>query len=81
MSVATIVLLVIVFVAIVVVALSLISLATSLLRTASNLSKVNAEIDAIPGKTQPVEQIVDSMRKDLTEAQNALEGVLAKPRH
>jgi cell division protein FtsL len=79
-SVATIVLIVIILVMILVAAAYLISLARSLMRVAANLSAVNAEIKEIPRKTEPLNPILDSLSKDLREAQGALEGVLAKPR-
>jgi len=80
MSLAAIVLVIIIVVMVLVVAAYLMSLASSLMKVASNLSKVNAAISEIPGKTAPVEDVLNSLRKDLGEAQGALEGVLAKPR-
>jgi len=81
MSAAVIVLLAIIVVAILVIAAYLISFASSLMRVASNLSTVNAAITQIPRKTEPVAPILDSLRRDLGEAQGLLEGILAKPRN
>lgn len=80
MSIATIVLILIILVMILVAAAYLISLARSLMRVATNLSEVNAAINEIPRKTEPLNPILDSLNKDLREARSALEGVLAKPR-
>ncbi|PZS23170.1 MAG: hypothetical protein DLM61_24485 [Pseudonocardiales bacterium] len=80
MPVEAIVLVVIIVVAVLVIAAYLISLASSLLKVASNLSTVNRAIADIPRQTEPVGPIVESLKKDLREAQTLLEGILAKPR-
>lgn len=80
MSAATIVLLLIVLVTILVAAASLASIAASLMRVVRNLSTANEAIAEIPRKTEPVAPIIDSLRRDLGEAQGLLESILAKPR-
>lgn len=80
MHAAVIVTIVLITLTVLVLAAYLIAIAVALRQVSERLSTVISDVRAIPGKTQPVPGILNNMKSDLTGAQGALEGLLARKR-
>jgi HAMP domain-containing protein len=80
MPAAAIVTLVIVALVVAVLARYLLLIALSIRDVSSTLKEVNTAVGKIPAKAEPVAPILESLKRDLTQAQGELEGLLAKKR-
>lgn len=80
MAAAAIVTLVIVGLVVAVLAYYLLTIALAIKDVSLTLREVNTAVGKIPGKAEPVAPVLESLRRDLGQAQTELEGLLTKKR-
>jgi hypothetical protein len=80
MPAAAVVTLVIVGLVVAVLAYYLLTIALAIRDVSVTLKEVNTAVGRIPAKAEPVAPVLDSLKRDLGQAQSELEGLLAKER-
>jgi hypothetical protein len=80
MPAAAVVTLVIVGLVVAVLAYYLLTIALAIRDVSVTLKEVNTAVGRIPAKAEPVAPVLDSLKRDLGQAQSELEGLLAKKR-
>lgn len=80
MPAAAVVTLVIVGLVVAVLAYYLLTIALAIRDVSVTLKEVNTAVGRIPAKAEPVAPVLESLKRDLGQAQGELDGLLAKKR-